>query len=114
MTGIAAILRFPLADIDESRATEETVAEASASSSITTVDKLTSSLTSASIQSNSDDNKKGFKKVDNNQTAPGTPNKKAQKPAPKVNNSKKGNKYDYGDENDDDDYYDDDEYDDYY
>jgi hypothetical protein len=111
LTGVAAILRFPLADIDENRVTDETVAEA-ASSSIT-VDKLTSTLTSASIQENNEETnsqKKVFKKVE---TASSTPNKKAQKPAQKVNTSKKGNKNYYDEE---DEYYDDnyDEYDDYY
>lgn len=111
LTGVAAILRFPLADIDENRVTDETVAEAT--SGTTSVDKLTSTLTSASIQENNEETnnqKKVFKKVE---TASSTPNKKAQKPAQKVNTSKKGNKNYYDEE---DEYYEDnyDEYDDYY
>ena len=104
MTGVAAILRFPLADIDENRVTEETVAEAAG----ITVDKLTSTLTTSSIQDNNEDNnqKKVLKKVET--AASNTPNKKAQKPTQKVNTSKKGSKYDFGEE---DNY---DEYDDYY
>ena len=53
-----------------------------------------------------------LKKVET--AASNTPNKKAQKPTQKVNTSKKGSKYDFGEE----DYYDEednyDEYDDYY
>jgi hypothetical protein len=126
LTGIAAILRFPMTDFDEHQVAEEVTAAAAAAN----VDKLTSTLTATNIQD--EETKQQLKggavaAVKKSETPSSsqnnTPTKKqagqnkaAQKPStPKVNfpGKKSNNKYDYDDEYGDD-YADYDDYDEYY
>jgi hypothetical protein len=93
-----------MADFDENRVTDETVAAAvSHTAASETVDKLTSTLTNVNIQ---DGKETPVKKTFQQQVKP------VAKPATPKNNfsSKKANKYGY---DEDDDYGDYDDYDDY-